>query len=162
MSHGGRRNGAGRPKHRTVLEVALSLSAPADWTASEPESRDSGSDIPVSAKYRPSKASAIRSSIPAAAIRRQEIEVSSGRGRRSIMEIEAELVETTHASAGDPDTGQRWGDEDGFEAGFLHSVFTPQVKGHSEPGSSMNDFLYEDFYDGTRQPTELRGLKWEC
>lgn len=165
MRNGGRRPGSGRPKQRTVLEVALSLSAPAEWAASVPDCRrqNGAGDTPASIRYRPSKASVIRSSIPAAAVRRQEIDVNAGRGRRSLSDIEAELVERTHAATANDTTTSGFRHphvDDGFDSGYLHSVFTPQLKGRNESGSSMNDFLFDEFPDGSKQPAELRGLKW--
>ena len=154
MRHGGKRPGSGRPKQRTVLDVALSLSAPAVWEASLPVSKDTG-NAPVSARYRPSKASAVRSSIPAAAVRRQEIEVNAGRPRRSLSEIEMELVERTHAQTANDTTITGFTAEikDAFQSGALDSIFIPRGE------SSMSDFLYEDFYGGGKEPGELRGLR---
>lgn len=154
MKHGGTRPGSGRPKQRTVLDVALSLSAPSAWEASLPVYKDTG-NAPVSARYRPSKASAVRSSIPAAAVRRQEIEVNAGRPRRSLSEIEMELVERTHAQTANDTTTTGFAVEikEAFRAGALDSVFIPRGE------SSLSDFLFEDFPDGSRQPAELRGLK---
>jgi hypothetical protein len=45
-----------------------------------------------------------------------------------------------------------------FQDGYLDSVIKPRE--HLASGSSLSDFLMEDFYDGTKQPGELRGLKW--
>lgn len=160
MKHGGRRKGAGRPKQRTVLEVALSLSAPAEWEATPPVYRES-EESQVSARYRPSAASATRSSIPAAAVRRQEIEVNAGRARRSISEIEWELVERHDASSNGPKAAvfEQLSEEvqEGFAEGYLDSVLVPST--YINSGSSMSDFLTERFYDGTMQPTELRGIR---
>jgi len=165
MGHGGRRAGAGRPKHRTVLDVALSLSAPAEWEASPPVYRDTG-DGGVAVAYRPSAASAKRSSIPAAAIRLQEIEEKAGHARRSLSEIEAELVEKTHAQTANDTTLTGYRHKKGvppteddenasWDESGLDTIFKPRGS-----GSSMSDFLMEDFYDGSKQPGELRGLKW--
>jgi hypothetical protein len=166
MRNGGPRPGAGRPKQRTVLEVALSLSAPAAWEASEPRTVIPDT-TPVSVRYKPSAASAARSSIPAAAIRRQEIDTNAGRARRSLSELEHELVERLHASTSNDTTvhGFRAGDEKLFDRNdpSIDAIVTKdhvkQVSGR-EPGCSMGDFLYERGYDGTMWPTEIRGLKW--
>jgi hypothetical protein len=92
-------------------------------------------------------------------VRRQEIEVNAGKGRRSLSEIEAELVEQIHAGTANDTTtvgfeGLSLEIQDAFMSGHMHSVFKPRG------GSSMSDFLTEDFYDGTKQPGELRGIKW--
>jgi len=148
----------GRPKHRTVRDVALSLSAPSDWPDYPPPVYKYTGEGGGGAAYRPSAASAVRSSIPAAAVRIQEMEVAAGRARRSLSEIEKELVDRTHAQTANDTTTT--------DFRRLDSVIKPRiarvrVDGElRESGSSMSDFLFEDFYDGSQQPGELRGLKW--
>jgi len=179
MSHGGKRPGAGRPKEKSWQQVAVDLSAPTEWPDYAPPVSSLGQDEPVprgAAAYRPSKASAIRSGIPAAAYRIQYLEVKAGRARRSLSEIEKELVDKSHAQTANKTTSSSFrstaiqdflaSESDAMRSGavdgFTHpSTSRVRVDGElREPGCSMSDFVYELFWDGTMQPTEIRGLKW--
>jgi hypothetical protein len=179
MSHGGKRPGAGRPKEKSWQQVAVDLSAPADWPDYAPPVSSLGAGEPApkgAAAYRPSKASAVRSGIPAAAYRIQQLEVKAGRPRRSISEIEKELVDKAHADTANKTTSSAFrsksiqaflaAESDAIRSGaidgFSHpSVARVRVDGElRESGCSMSDFVFERFFDGTMQPTEIRGLRW--
>ena len=179
MSHGGKRSGAGRPKEKSWQQVAVDLSAPTDWPDYAPPVSSIGADEPVpkgAAAYRPGKASAVRSGIPAAAYRIQQLEIKAGRARRSLSEIEKELVDKSHAQTANKTTSSPFrsksvqaflaSESDAMRSGaidgFTHpSIARVRVDGElREIGCSLADFVFERFWDGTMQPVEIRGLKW--
>lgn len=196
-SHGGRRPGAGRPKQSTVRDVALSLSRRSE-KPSVGTARPGRLEEYVSAEYRPSKASARRSAIPAAAVRargpedtiqykkRSQLQpreaderdwLAKG-GCRSLFSLEAQFADILAASAAndmttsrrkaslqmpipDNDLGKDPSAQTLAECGLdsiLHGSPSRSILGR-ESGSSLGDFLLEDFYGGGQEPGELRGIK---